>query len=65
MKNIIEKIIKYIFDKYEIQDIEQDYSYTAEVVNKKNKERLEKETGNKLRLGMEVRTPFIRIIKLK
>ena len=65
MKNIIEKIIKYIFDKYEIQDIEQDYSYTSETVNKKNKQRLEKETGNKLRLGMEVRTPFIRIIKLK
>ena len=65
MKNIIEKIIKYIFDKYKIEEIEQDYSYTVEVVNKKNKERLEKETGNKLRLGMEVRTPFIRFIKIK
>lgn len=65
MKYIIKQIIKYVFDKYEIQDIEQNYSYITEIVNKKNKQRLEQETGNKLRLGMEIRSPFIRVIKLK
>ncbi len=64
MKKIIEKIIKYIFDKYEIQEIEIGFPYTEEIVNKKNIKRLEEEVGNKLNLGMFVRRPYIkRIVK--
>ena len=65
MTNIIEKIIKYIFDKYEIVETEIRYCETREIVNKKNKKRLEEETGNSLRLGMTVMRPFIRCIKIK
>jgi len=65
MKNIIEKIIKYVFDKYEIIDIESRHCETQEIVNKKNKIKLEEEIGDSLRLGMTVRRPFIQYIKIK
>ena len=65
MNKIIDKIIKYVFDKYEIIDIESRYCETQEIVTKKNKRRLEEATGNSLRLGMTVRRPFIQYIKIK
>ena len=65
MENLIKQIIKYVFNKYEIEVIELDYPETIEIVNKKNKQRLEKEVGNKLRLGMQIRTPFVKLIKLR
>lgn len=65
MNRILDKLIRYILEKYKLEEQETPYCEEVEICNKKNKKRLSEEVGRDVKLGTQIRRPFIRSIVLK